>query len=297
MTSACGMIKWTTEGVIVINKLSRIGAHLPIGKGLKNTADEAVARGLEALQIFVRNPRGRGARALTEEELDYFKQTLRDHNISPVVVHIPYVCNPAAAKDDLYEFARQVVEEDLERCDLIGADYMVLHPGSYTTSSVEQGIERIAGLLNGVLVNYSGKVTICLETMAGQGTEIGQSFTELKTILDLIANKAQMGVCLDTCHVFAAGYDVSSDEGIARVLQEIDQTIGRDSIKLIHSNDSQKELGSKRDRHAHIGDGLIGSEGFKRLINHGYFKNLPFILETPLEDIDRDIAALKGLRG
>lgn len=283
--------------MIVINKLPRIGAHLPIGKGLKHTGDEAVARGLEALQIFVRNPRGRGARTFTEEEMDYFKKTLRDHSISPVVVHIPYICNPAAAKDDLYEFARQVVQEDLERCDLIEADYLVLHPGSYTTSSVEQGIERVAALLNGVLDNYSGKVTVCLETMAGQGTEIGRSFAELQAIIDLIANKEQMGVCLDTCHVFAAGYDVSSDEGIARVLQEIDQTIGRGSIKFIHSNDCQKELGSKRDRHAHIGDGSIGAEGFKRLMDHEFFKNLAFILETPFEEIDRDIATLKGLRG
>lgn len=264
---------------------------------MKNTADEAVAQGLEALQIFVRNPRGRGARTLTEEELDYFKQTMQDHNIDPVVVHIPYICNPAAAKDDLYEFARQVVEEDLKRCTLIGAGYLVLHPGSYTTSTLEQGIERIAGLLNGILDNYTGDVTICLETMAGQGTEIGQDFTELNTIIELIHNKPRVGVCLDTCHVFAAGYDISSEEGIVRVMEEIDHTFGRSCIKMIHSNDSQKELGSKRDRHAHIGDGFIGPAGFKRLLNHDFFGAFPFILETPFEAIDRDIAVLKDLRG
>lgn len=279
-----------------INKQPRIGAHLPIGKGLKHTADEAVARGLEALQIFVRNPRGRGARTFTEEEIDYFKATVLAHNIDPVVVHIPYICNPAAAKDDLYEFARQVVKEDLQRCSLIGANYLVLHPGSYTTSTLEQGIARIARLLNDVLDNYAGKVTVCLETMAGQGTEIGRDFNELNTILQLINNQERIGVCLDTCHVFAAGYDVSSEEGIARLLGEIDRTFGRDAIKLIHSNDSQKELGSRRDRHAHIGDGFIGEAGFKRLLRHDFFGTFPFILETPFEEVDRDIAALKKLR-
>ncbi len=279
-----------------INKQPRIGAHLPIGKGLKHTADEAVARGVEALQIFVRNPRGRGARTFTEEEIDYFKAMVLTHNIDPVVVHIPYICNPAAARDDLYEFARQVVKEDLERCSLIGADYLVLHPGSYTTSTLEQGIARIVGLLNDVLDNYAGKVTVCLETMAGQGTEIGRDFNELNTILQQITNQERIGVCLDTCHVFAAGYDVSSEEGIARVLKEIDRTFGRDAIKFIHSNDSQKELGSRRDRHAHIGDGFIGEAGFKRLLRHDFFDTFPFILETPLEEIDRDIAALKKLR-
>ncbi len=264
---------------------------------MKNTADEAVALGVEALQIFVRNPRGRGARAWTGEELDYFKQVIQDHNIDPVVVHIPYICNPAAARDDLYEFARQVVEEDLERCSLIGAGYLVLHPGSYTTSTVEQGITRIARLLNGIMDDYAGNVTLCLETMAGQGTEIGRDFTELNAIIELIRNRSRMGICLDTCHVFAAGYDISSDQGIARVMEEIDHTFGRSCIKLIHSNDSQKELSARRDRHAHIGDGFIGRAGFKRLMNHDFFRTLPFILETPFEAIDRDIAVLKELRG
>ena len=279
-----------------INKQPKIGAHLPIGKGLKHTADEAVALGLEALQIFVRNPRGSGARTFKEEEIDYFKATLLAHDINPVVVHIPYISNPAAAKDDLYELAHQVVKEDLQRCSLIGADYLVLHPGSYTTSTLEQGIDRIARLLNDVLDNYTGEVTVCLETMAGQGTEIGRDFNELNTILQLINNQERIGVCLDTCHVFAAGYDVSNEEGIARVLEEIDRTLGRDAIKLIHSNDSQKELGSKRDRHAHIGDGFIGEAGFKRLLRHDFFGTLSFVLETPYEEIDRDIAALKKLR-
>ena len=280
----------------IINKQPKIGAHLPIGKGLKHTADEAVARGVEALQIFVRNPRGRGARTFTEEEIDYFKATVLTHNIGPVVVHIPYISNPAAAKDDLYELAHQVVKEDLERCSLIGADYLVLHPGSYTTSTLEQGIDRITRLLNDILDNYTGEVTVCLETMAGQGTEIGRDFNELNTILQQINNQERIGVCLDTCHVFAAGYDVSSEEGIARVLEEIDRTFGRDAIKFIHSNDSQKELGSNRDRHAHIGDGFIGEAGFKRLLRHDFFGTFPFILETPFEEVDRDIAVLKKLR-
>jgi deoxyribonuclease-4 len=251
---------------------------------------------LEVLQIFIRNPRGSGARKLTEEEVEYFAKTLKEHNINPVIVHIPYVCNPAAVKDDLYEFARQVVIEDLERCSLIGADYLVLHPGNYTKSTVEQGIERTAGLINSIIDSYKGNVTICLETMSGQGSEIGKDFTELNRILELINNKEQVGICLDTCHVFAAGYDVATREGIINVLAEIDKSFGRKAIKLIHCNDSQKELGSKHDRHAHIGDGFIGLSGFNNLINNEFFRDLPFILETPLTGIDRDIATLKSLR-
>ncbi|MDD2420896.1 MAG: deoxyribonuclease IV [Heliobacteriaceae bacterium] len=280
----------------IIIQRPRIGAHLPIGKGLKHTVDEAVTKGLDGFQIFVRNPRGRGARKLTAAETDYFKATVKAHNIDPVVVHIPYICNPAAAKDDLYEFARQVVKEDLERCDLIGADYLVLHPGSYTTSSPEQGIARIAGLLNDTLDQYAGSVTVLLETMSGQGTELGKNFTELNQILELIRNRKHIGVCLDTCHVFAAGYDVRSEAGIAAIMEEVDNTCGRSSVKLVHSNDSQKELGSKRDRHAHIGEGFIGLAGFKRLISHEFFRTLPFILETPFGQIDKDIAVLKELR-
>ncbi|NLB53562.1 MAG: deoxyribonuclease IV [Syntrophomonadaceae bacterium] len=273
-----------------------IGAHLSIGKGLKSTADAAVEKGLEALQIFLRNPRGRGARKLSADETDYFIRVIEENKIGPVVVHIPYICNPAAAKPDVYEFAQQVITEDLERCSLINADYLVLHPGSYTTSSPEEGIDKLGGLINQVLENYEGRTKVLLETMAGQGTEIGRNFEELKLIMDRIEQKDKVGICYDTCHTYAAGYDCSNETGIKDILHKMKTSFGLDKIYLVHANDSMKELGGARDRHAHIGHGFIGIEGFRALLTDSFFSQFAFILETPSEGVDADVTVLKELR-
>ena len=273
-----------------------IGAHLSVGKGLKATADEAVARGLEAVQIFLRNPRGSGARKLTAEETAYFINIFKENQIGPVVVHIPYICNPAAAKPEVYEFALQVVTEDLARCSLIDADYLVLHPGSYTTSSPAAGIDKVSNLLNQVLEKHTGRTRILLETMAGQGTEIGSNFDELKQILDKVEQSDKVGICYDTCHTFAAGYDCSNQAGIDNILLQMQASFGQDKIYLVHANDSMKELGAARDRHTHIGQGFIGTQGFKTLLSSPFFAKFPFILETPLEGVGEDIKILKQLR-
>lgn len=278
-------------------QLPRVGAHLSISKGLNYTADEAVSLGLECMQMFLRNPRGRGARNLSVEEIDYFIKKTREYDIKPITVHIPYIVNPASYKDDLYELALETIKHDLERCDLIGADYLVLHPGAYTTSTIEEGIVRISNLLNNVLENYTGETIILLETMAGQGTEIGSSFAELNKILQSIGNKDKIGICYDTCHTYAAGYDCTTEVGINNIIQEIEATFGLDKIYVIHANDSSKELGSKKDRHAHIGEGFIGEAGFRNLLTHDYWRNLPFILETPAAGIAGDMEVLKRLRG
>lgn len=273
-----------------------IGAHLPISKGLKATADDAVLKGAEAVQIFLRNPRGRGARNFTEDEVAYFKNKLQEHGISPIVVHIPYICNPASVKEDLYSFAKQVIEEDLSRCDMVGADYLVLHPGAYTGATLEEGIKRVARLLDGVLQNYQGNTMLLLETMSGQGTEIGKSFAELKAIIDKMEMGNRVGICYDTCHTYAAGYDCTTEEGIKSILAEIDAAFGQERVKLVHANDSMKGLGEKRDRHAHIGEGFIGEPGFSLLLHDNFFRKLPFILETPYERIEEDLIKLKTWR-
>jgi len=274
----------------------RIGAHLPIGKGLKHTIDEAVNIGAEALQIFLRNPRGRGARELSGEEIDYFITKKEEYNINPVVVHIPYICNPAAAKEDIYAFALEVVEHDLVRCDQVQADYLVLHPGSYTTSTPEQGIERVASLLNRVLEKYTGNTMILLETMAGQGTELGRDFEELYHIIQKVEHREKVGICFDTCHTFAAGYSWSTDEKMQNLLEAMDNLFGREKVRVIHVNDSEKEQGMHRDRHAHIGQGMIGMDGFLKLLQNDFFMKIPFILETPFEGVANDINILKELR-
>lgn len=274
----------------------RVGAHLPISKGLKHTADYAVELGLECFQIFLRNPRGRGARKLTSEEIDYFRKVTSEHDIKPITVHIPYIANPASNKEDLYGFAQETIDNDLNRCDLIGADFLVLHPGSYTTSTLDEGLKRISDLLNKVLDAYKGDTVILLETMAGQGTEIGSTFEELNKILQNVSNKDKIGVCYDTCHTYASGYDLTSEQGINNILKELDNTFGRERIGIVHANDSSKELGTKRDRHAHIGKGFIGETGFRNLLTHDFWGALPFILETPFEGIAKDVQTLKRLR-
>ncbi|QGT99949.1 Endonuclease IV [Candidatus Syntrophocurvum alkaliphilum] len=274
----------------------RIGAHLPISKGLKSTSDEAVKKGLESLQIFLRNPRGRGARNLTDDEINYFKRITKDYNISPIVVHIPYICNPASVKNDIYSFAYEVVLEDLKRCSLVGADYLVLHPGSHTTSTLDQGIERVIDLLNRVIDQHNGKTQILLELMSGQGTEVGKNFAELNQIINGITKSEKVGVCYDTCHAFAAGYECRTTDDIDELLNIINITVGTEKIKVVHANDSAKELGSHRDRHTMIGEGFIGIQGFKALMHNKFFKNLPFILETPIDTIDTDINTLKSIK-
>jgi len=279
-----------------IEKRPRIGAHLSIGQGLDKTADEAIAKGVETLPIFLRNPRGRSARKLSEYEIDYFTKKLLENDIYPLIVHIPYICNPASVKEDLYDFACETVKHDLERCSLVKADYLVLHPGSYTTSTSDAGIERIADLLNRVLDEYTGDTMILLETMSGQGTEIGRNFDELGSIVQKINRSDKVGICFDTCHLFAAGYDCKSSEGLNELLEQANQSFGWDRIKVLHANDSRTELGSHRDRHAHIGEGFIGTEGFERLVKSSFFQDIPFILETAEDKLKEDIEILKKMR-
>lgn len=276
--------------------MSLIGAHLGIGRGLKHTADEAAQLNLECLQIFLRNPRGRKARQLTVSEVDYFKEITTLHNINPVVVHESYICNPAAAEPGLYELAHSIIVEDLQRCTLIGAQYLVLHPGSYTSSSSPQGIERVAQLLNQVLDKDKGVVSILLETMSGQGTELGRDFGELDEIIKRINRRDRIGVCYDTCHTYAAGYDCSSRTGLDSVLSEIENSLGRERLKLVHANDCKSALGSHRDRHAHIGTGSIGLNGFAQMLADPFWATLPMIVETPPEGLRQDIEQLKKLR-
>lgn len=276
--------------------MSVIGAHLGIGRGLKHTADEAVQLKLECLQIFLRNPRGSKARLLTASEVEYFKEITALNNINPIVVHVSYVCNPAAAEPGLYELAHAIIAEDLQRCTLVGAEYLVLHPGSYTSSTSRQGIDRVAQLLNKVLDKNDGEATILLETMSGQGTEVGRDFGELAEIIKRVNRQDRIGVCYDTCHTYAAGYDCSSRAGLDLVLSEIDNSLGRERIKLVHANDCRSALGSHRDRHAHIGAGSIGLSGFAQILADPFWSNLPMIVETPAEGLEQDIERLKKLR-
>lgn len=274
----------------------RLGAHLSIGKGLDGTARSAVEMEVETCQIFLRNPRGAGFRVWKDAEVATFKETIASHQIGPVVAHIPYIVNPASGKDDLYELAQRIISEDLKRCDLIGAAYLVLHPGSKGDLSLEEAIARLAALLNRTLAGYDGQAMILIETMAGMGKEICASFEEIRMLWQAVEGRDHLGVCLDTCHLLAAGYDMVTVDGIAGMLAEAEKKIGLDKIKVVHANDSQKGKGSRVDRHAPIGTGHIGREGFANLMRNPFLRQLPFILETPTATLAQDLAALREIR-
>ncbi len=272
----------------------RLGCHLSIGKGLDVTASNAAKIGAETFQVFLRNPRGAGFRVWKDREIQKFKETLNEHGIYPVVAHIPYIVNPASPRDDLYELARRVVTEDLNRCDILEAPYLVLHPGSRGDGSTEEAIDRLISLVNNVLEGSEGKAMLLIETMAGMGKEICSTFDEMKLLWSGINRKDRLGLCFDSCHLFAAGYDVATSDGLSRLLDEIDNKIGIHYLKVVHINDCLRELGSHIDRHAPIGKGQIGVDGIANIMKNPLLQELPFILETPT--IEQDLKTLREIR-
>lgn len=276
-----------------------IGKHVSIAGGIDKAIGRAVDIGCNSVQIFVNNPRGWKNSNLDDETINNFKAAREENEISPVVVHSIYLINLATAKDELWEKSIQALIDDYRRSDLIGAEYLVFHPGSHTGSGEEAGINRIVEGLNRVLAETSGDTLILLENVAGAGTAIGKTMQQLKEIMERLDQKERVGVCIDTCHAYSAGYDVATPEGIDDFLTEVTDKFGLDKIKVIHVNDSKFPLGSKKDRHAHVGEGKIGSEGLQNLINHELIRDKPFILETPWFDDredDPDVDALKELR-
>jgi len=272
----------------------RLGGHISIGKGLDATARNAAKMGIETFQVFLRNPRGSGFRVWESREIQQFKDTLSEHGIYPVVAHIPYIVNPASQRDDLYELAQRVITEDLNRCDLIDAPYLVLHPGSRGDATAEEAIERLIALVNKVLDGYEGNAMMLIETMSGMGKEICSNFDEMNALWQGVQSKERLGICFDTCHLFAAGYDVVTPAGISQLIDELDRKVGLQYLKLLHVNDSQREMGSHIDRHASIGTGHIGIEGFTNLMKNPVLKEKPFIIETPT--VQEDFRTLRDIR-
>lgn len=272
----------------------KIGSHLSISKGYLNMAKEATKMNANTFAFFTRNPRGGSARKLDLDDIERFNEYLKENKFEKLVAHAPYTMNLASSDEKTREFARMAMKEDIERMELIPNNYYNFHPGSHVKQGAEKGIELIAELLNEVIFEAM-TTTILLETMAGKGTEVGRSFEELKQIIDKVKFKDKIGVCLDTCHVSDGGYDITND--LDFVLSEFDRIIGIDKLKALHLNDSKNPLGAHKDRHEKIGDGYLGIETFKKIVNHPYLKTLPMILETP-NDFDgykEEIEILRGL--
>lgn len=272
-----------------------IGAHVSIAKGFKKAAQISVDIGANTFQFFSRNPRGGNAKEFNEKDMDAFQKIREENNFGKLLAHAPYTMNLAAANEDTYEFAKMVIREDVKRMDSIGVEYICFHPGSHVGGGVEEGTRKIIEGLNQAITGDEN-ITVLLETMSGKGTEIGRSFEEIRAIIDGVEHNERIGVCMDTCHIFSAGYDIVND--LDGVLDEFDRVIGLDRLKTIHLNDSMMPFGKNKDRHAGIGEGEIGMKAILEVVNHPKLRDIPFFLETPYDDEGhgREIAMLKENR-
>ena len=275
-----------------VNHTLHIGCHLSSAGGFLAMGKAAVKLDADVFAFFTRNPRGGRAKPLDLDDVRAFSSYREEHGIGTLVAHAPYTMNACAAKEGLRAFAREAMADDLARLDNIPNTLYNFHPGSHVQQGAEKGIELIADLLNEVL-SPSQKTLVLLETMAGKGTEIGRSFEELAAIIDRVNCKEKLGVCLDTCHIWDAGYDIVDD--LDGVLDEFDRVIGLSHLHAIHLNDSLNVRAARKDRHARIGEGELGLQALTRVIRHPKLRHLPFILETPNDDAGyaREIAMLR----
>ena len=273
-----------------------IGCHLSPSAGLRAMGETAVSLGATTLQFFTRNPRGSKAKPIDPADAAALIALCREQRFGPLVAHAPYTINACSKDERTREFARMTLADDLQRMEYLPGNLYNFHPGSHTGQGIETGIALIAETLNAILTPDI-HTTVLLETMAGKGTEVGGRFEELREILDRVEISDKMGICLDTCHVSDAGYDIADDPD--GVLAEFDRVIGLDRLRAVHVNDSLNPVGSHKDRHARIGEGCLGAEALGRVVRHPALQGLPFVLETPneLPGYAREIALLKELHG
>lgn len=272
-----------------------IGCHLSSSNGFLAMGETALQIGANTFQFFTRNPRGSKAKAIDEKDVAAFLTLAQENGFGTLLAHAPYTINPCSKDERTREFARMTLADDLQRMEYLPGNLYNFHPGSHTGQGVEVGITQIADTLNEIL-RPEQRTTVLLETMSGKGTEVGSRFEELRAILDRVELSDHMGVCLDTCHVSDAGYDIVND--LDGVLTEFDRIVGLDRLKAIHVNDSMNPCGAHKDRHEKIGQGFLGTEAFGRIINHPALRDLPFLLETPneLPGYAAEITLLKDLR-
>lgn len=273
-----------------------IGCHLSASKGYKNMAKETLQINGNTFQFFTRNPRGGQAKEIKEEDIKEFLEIIKENNFAPILAHAPYTINVCSADENTRRFGIDTMKDDMRRMEYTPGNMYNFHPGSHVGQGAERGIELIIEALNEILTEEQ-TTTVLLETMSGKGTEVGRSFEELKKIIDGVNLNHKLGVCLDTCHVYDAGYDIVND--LDNVLNHFDEVIGLERLKAIHLNDSKNPFESHKDRHEKIGEGSIGVEAMERIINHPKLKDLPFYLETPQDDLEgyaKEIEILKGLK-
>ena len=273
----------------------KIGCHLSASKGYVHMAKDILSIGGNTFQFFTRNPRGGTAKELDKNDIDKFNEMAKEDGIEIILAHAPYTINVCSADEKIRRFGIETMKDDILRLDLVDNALYNFHPGSHVNQGVDIGIKFIIDALNEIILENQ-RTIVLLETMAGKGSEVGRNFSEIRQIIDGVVHNEKLGVCLDTCHVYDAGYDIVSD--LDGVLDEFDKIIGLDRLKAIHLNDSKNPFESHKDRHEKIGEGSIGVDTFEKIINNERIKDLPFYLETPneLEGYQKEIELLKSKR-
>jgi deoxyribonuclease-4 len=274
----------------------RFGFHISIAGGFSKVVERAHVRGCETIQFFSRNPRGWKYSPLNKKEVKAFRSSIQSSTLFPVFLHMPYLPNIASFKSKFYKRSIHSIATDLQRAEHLGAQYLIIHIGHRMESSEDEAIEAVSQGIDRAFEMIKNDVILLMENTAGQGTEIGYSFDQIKKIIEGVHDDQRMGVCLDTAHTFEAGYNLSSKHGIERTLETFDQAIGLKRLQLLHLNDSKTPLGSRKDRHWHIGEGYIGVDGFRNLVNHPLLRHLPGIMETPRKDTVEDLKNMEVIR-
>lgn len=279
----------------------RFGVHVSKAGGLDRALRDAINLRCDTIQMFTGSPRSLRTSTIHEDEASSFRRDLAQADIRPLVVHTSYLLNLASPKEETYEVSIQALVSEITRCRHVGAEYLVIHPGNHLGSGIAEGTRRIAEAITKACdmaeLAHDDGLVLLLEMVSGAGTEVGWMFEHQRDIMAL-AEGAPLGICLDTCHMFAAGYDIATEEGLTGTLEQLDNTVGISSVAAVHANDSVGVLGSRLDRHADIGLGMIGEEGFRVILGNSKLRPLPFILETPkkhIEDDRRNLAAIRRL--
>lgn len=283
----------------------RLGAHISAAGGIHKAFGRAADVGCDTFMVYTKSNRRWAAKDLTEKDIAKYEKAAADHpTIRPVVVHAAYLINVASPDPAIWRKSADALRDEIRRADALGVELMVMHPGSHMQEGEDTGIANIARALREVLDDTAGaKVRLCLETMAGQGTNLGHTFEQLAAMIDQVGRPERLGVCFDTCHVFAAGYDIRSADAYAATMDAFDSAIGLEHLRCFHFNDSKHDLDSRRDRHAHIGEGFLGQEAFRHFVNDPRWADHPAHLETPKtetnddgEDVEMDPVNLAVLR-
>ncbi|MCQ8903379.1 MAG: deoxyribonuclease IV [Methanothrix sp.] len=275
--------------------MARFGVHISIAGGLHLSVGRAIELGCDTYQIFTSNPRGWRSKQLSDNVIEAFKSKLSGSGIWPVVGHMPYLPNLASPRENVYSRSVQALKDELMRCSALGIPYLVTHMGSHLGSGRDSGISRIVGAIEAAH-SHSGGTKILLETTSGSRNSVGGRFEDLADVRERVGSDL-LGICLDTCHIFAAGYDLRDEASLDETLRAFDSTVGLGNLMLIHLNDSVGDLGSGLDRHEHIGMGKIGLDGFAAVINDRRLRELPMIMETPVDDRRDDRGNLEVVRG